>query len=388
MKWAVLLTWSACFACRDGQCGEGALCIRGECTQMMRGPAADHGSLPDYCFEPWPNHSNCAKWSIDEARGLRLLESNGVPPFEVQPYCPFGLGQGYCGSPASGHNSTDCDPFAGMLCPCVGGRACPAATPALRGDVLVPIYQYFEFPVSPDPTAGSPKHMYDNAALRNGHAYQVIGAHVSGVQLKGPAEANGFNVDSMLIPLFCGGHVTPPVGPGPLYHFHKAADCLDVSNPGGHGPLVGYAADGFGIFGFGDVVGDPVLDECHGHFGAEPGGNVTYHYHASAVHNRGGAMAHQPYYVGCLGPALGKCDETVDDKYDGGKNWCGPGCGAQVCVQPGTDALKLEDYLEVFPNGRGWLERFTTNDYKPITKVQRPRTRETDSLDARTPQKQ
>ena len=51
---------------------------------------------------------------------------------------------------------------------------------------------------------------------------------MNGIQIKGPAEANGFNVDTSHIPLPCGGHVTPPVGPGPLYHYHKAADCEPI----------------------------------------------------------------------------------------------------------------------------------------------------------------
>ena len=34
--------------------------------------------------------------------------------------------------------------------------------------------------------------------LGSGNSYQVIGAHLNGVQLKGPAEANGFNVDTSL----------------------------------------------------------------------------------------------------------------------------------------------------------------------------------------------
>ena len=42
------------------------------------------------------------------------------------------------------------------------------------GDVLAPAYQYFEFPLHPDPTQNDlPKHMYDNDCLKNGNAYQV-----------------------------------------------------------------------------------------------------------------------------------------------------------------------------------------------------------------------
>ena len=42
------------------------------------------------------------------------------------------------------------------------------------GDVLTPAYQYFEFPLHPDPTRNDlPRHMYDNQCLKNGNAYQV-----------------------------------------------------------------------------------------------------------------------------------------------------------------------------------------------------------------------
>ena len=117
---------------------------------------------------------------------------------------------------------------------------------------------------------------------------------MNGIQIKGPAEANGYNVDTSLIPLPCGGHVTPPVGPGPLYHYHKAADCVEIQEPGEHGPLIGFAADGFGIYGFGDYRGMPVLDECHGHFGVVPNSNhvgvrfwqtIVFIYHQSNLKN-------------------------------------------------------------------------------------------------------
>ena len=76
-------------------------------------------------------------------------------------------------------------------------------------------------------------------------------------------------------------------------------------------------AQGFGIYGFGDVQGEPVLDECHGHFGITPGGNVSYHYHASAVTNLKG-VPHRPYYMGCQGPSKSRCNTTVAWKYDYG----------------------------------------------------------------------
>ena len=74
---------------------------------------------------------------------------------------------------------------------------------------------------------------------------------------------------------------------------------------------------GFGIYGFGDFSGEPVLDECHGHFGLIPGGGVSYHYHASGVTNLKGTP-HRPYYMGCQGPSKSKCNTTVAWKYDYG----------------------------------------------------------------------
>ena len=271
--------------------------------------APPHGSLPDSCFISWPGVKNCATWNTS-SNTLRVLESNNVPTYQVPPYCPFGVGQGYCQSPTVG-NSSNCAPFAGRVCPCTppkeddlggdyavaeisdtvsvlrslgairaaddppgpgNGTTCPPNT-TTAGDVLTPVYQRFEFPVNPDPTSPSkPLHMYNNSALKTGNTYQVIGALLNGVQVKGPAEANGFNVDLSLIPLPCGGHVTPPVGPGPVYHYHKAADCIEqpTDTGGSHAPLIGYAADGFGIYGFADYNGEPVLDECNGKAETDP----------------------------------------------------------------------------------------------------------------------
>ena len=261
-----------CLSSED--CIEHHLCVRGSCRRFHTPPttAVPNSTLPESCLStPWPAVKSCAKWSVDGS--WRVLESNNVPPFYVPPYCPFGLGEGYCASPAQG-NSTDSAPFMGLRCPCVPnataaleegvgdspgpgtGITCPEET-GRTGDVLVPAFQYFRFPLHPDPTeASKPRHMYDNDALKTGNTYQVIGAHLSGVQLKGPAEANGFNVDTSLIPLPCGGHVTPPVGPGPVYHFHKSPECMadqfPISRAAQHGPTIGYAADGFAIHGYGE----------------------------------------------------------------------------------------------------------------------------------------
>ena len=133
-------------------------------------------TLPQDCLsKSWPDVQNCAVWSeIDNGKysGIRTLESNSVPPYYVPPYCPFGIGQGYCQSPIDG-DSTDCDVFRDMTCPCEeGSMGCKTSTEV--GDVLTPTYQYFEFPLNPDPTKEDlPLHMYDNNCLKSGNSYQV-----------------------------------------------------------------------------------------------------------------------------------------------------------------------------------------------------------------------
>lgn len=66
------------------------------------------------------------------------------------------------------------------------------------------------------------------------------------------------------------------------------------------------------------------------------------------------------------GPAKGKCNSTVSKEYDNGANWCGQGCGFELCAQPGvTTESDLKSYLDTFTGGKGgeWLGNYTINDY-------------------------
>ena len=113
-----------------------------------------------------------------------------ISPTRARTPTRYGVGQGYCKSPSEG-NSTDCPPFAGLTCPCVPKsdtesrrppppRNCPAATPS-SGDILVPVYQHFEFPLHPDPTnPKKPMHMYNMelGGLKTGNTYQVCVEHM------------------------------------------------------------------------------------------------------------------------------------------------------------------------------------------------------------------
>jgi hypothetical protein len=84
------------------------------------------------------------------------------------------------------------------------------------------------------------------------------------------------------------------------YHYHGASwTCFALQNKRNrHSPRVGYAIDGFGIYGINGVGGEPVrnsdLDECHGHTHriTWEGRKVRmYHYHLNAEY---------PYSIGCF----------------------------------------------------------------------------------------
>jgi len=86
----------------------------------------------------------------------------------------------------------------------------------------------------------------------------------------------------------CGGHVNPNDG----YHYHAATGCTESSDTqvDGHASLLGYAMDGYGIYGMLDSDGNETegLDECRGHSDETRG----YHYHA--------ASAGENMFIGCF----------------------------------------------------------------------------------------
>ncbi|MET7636098.1 YHYH protein [Streptomyces sp. NPDC001773] len=92
------------------------------------------------------------------------------------------------------------------------------------------------------------------------------------------------------------------------YHYHGPSQTCFGSKPSRgsastrsrsrHSPLVGYAIDGFGIFGprgeDGKIVRNRHLDVCHGHTHAIMWGGkkvVMYHYHLNGEY---------PYSIGCF----------------------------------------------------------------------------------------
>lgn len=78
---------------------------------------------------------------------------------------------------------------------------------------------------------------------------------------------------------YCNEHA----GRGFDIHYHADPICMYDDSESGHSPLIGWAADGFGLYGKYDAghahPGD--LDRCMGHFGPTPTSNRSYHYHVS-----------------------------------------------------------------------------------------------------------
>jgi len=119
-----------------------------------------------------------------------------------------------------------------------------------------------------------------------------IGVMSSGVVLYNALDAGGRDAVAHEILDSCSGH---PDRSG-SYHYHSFTSCI-ADNASGHSALMGYARDGFGIYGVhdsdGSLMTDAKLDACHGHSHAILWDGVTqtlYHYHLTYEY---------PYTLGC-----------------------------------------------------------------------------------------
>lgn len=123
----------------------------------------------------------------------------------------------------------------------------------------------------------------------------VIGVALTGAVFFNALDADGRDAVAHEIMDACEGH---PQQNG-QYHYHHGSPCFDNGATDVHSPLIGFALDGFGIYGPRDEGGRPVtndaLDECHGHLGPVPMADGTtrmvYHYHANSEF---------PYTLGCF----------------------------------------------------------------------------------------
>lgn len=120
-----------------------------------------------------------------------------------------------------------------------------------------------------------------------------VGIMLSGVVIFNAFDAEGRDAGAHEVQDSCDGH---PQSSG-FYHYHTLSDCFQDTATG-HSALMGYAFDGFGIYGYygedGKELTNADLDECHGHTHAiEWDGQVVEMYHYHATHEF-------PYTVGCF----------------------------------------------------------------------------------------
>ena len=108
-------------------------------------------------------------------------------------------------------------------------------------------------------------------------AVSQVGIALNGTELSAPAPVSDI-LSNYTIAAFddCGGHVNTHQG----YHYHAATGCSEVGTQAdGHAALLGYALDGYGIYGMKDAIGnEESLDECRGTTDSIRG----YHYHAAS----------------------------------------------------------------------------------------------------------
>ncbi|GAA0406602.1 hypothetical protein GCM10009133_14040 [Cocleimonas flava] len=118
---------------------------------------------------------------------------------------------------------------------------------------------------------------------------RTTGIALDGSELSGPAPVDAI-LGAYTIAAFddCGGHINVHQG----YHYHSSTGCTDapVKTDDGYAPLIGYAADGYGIYAMKDAQGKEAesLDECRGTSDDIRG----YHYRA--------ASPSENMFIGCL----------------------------------------------------------------------------------------
>jgi hypothetical protein len=120
----------------------------------------------------------------------------------------------------------------------------------------------------------------------------TIGVMKSGVPLYSAFDAGGRDAVAHEVQDACDAH---PQMSG-QYHYHSLSRCLsDTRSARSHSRQMGWALDGFGIYGLrgsgGKLMSTADLDSCHGHsHRLRAGGRRTYHYHATLDF---------PYVVSC-----------------------------------------------------------------------------------------
>jgi hypothetical protein len=140
-------------------------------------------------------------------------------------------------------------------------------------------------------------------------APNIVGIMLSGVLVFNALDDPGRNAVAHETQDRCRGHPQR----GGVYHYHSLTNCIaDKPGPDGNSPLVGYALDGFGIYGSyadGRQLTSADLDACHGMTSViDWDGRKVKMYHYVATPDF-------PYTVGCL---RGAYDRSLMPRIGGG----------------------------------------------------------------------
>ncbi len=151
------------------------------------------------------------------------------------------------------------------------------------------VTQTFLIPTTPVPLANT-------SSVQTGD----VGLTLNGVVLAAAAPVDAI-LSAYTIAAFddCGGHINPVAG----YHYHASTGCTEVGKQAdGHAALIGYAMDGYGIYGMLDTEGNEhnVLDACRGATDSVRG----YHYHA--------ASPGENMFIGCFHGEQGSVEGATD----------------------------------------------------------------------------
>jgi hypothetical protein len=181
----------------------------------------------------------------------------------------------------------------------LGGNGLPVRTPTGTFPVSAAddAYQYDRNPnsIRTQPVSVSLPASPRTAARPSCLPFGAIGYATNGVAVFNALDGQGRDAVAHEVLDGCDGH---PERTG-QYHYHRIPSCLAKGeSKAAHSRLVGYALDGYPIYGYrgdgGKQLTDAALDVCHGHTGTVvlAGKRVrTYHYHATLEY---------PYTLGCF----------------------------------------------------------------------------------------
>ena len=149
----------------------------------------------------------------------------------------------------------------------------------------------------------------------------MVGFALDGTAIFNGLDAQGRDAPAHEVQDSCNGH---PQRSG-QYHYHNASPCMKDtrSETSGHSDLVGYALDGFGIYGLygegGKKITNADLDACHGHTHEimwDGQKRTLYHYHLSEEY---------PYTLGCFTGTPLHVAHSGEDERPRGAPQGGPG---------------------------------------------------------------